>query len=116
MPDYATLPVLCRELGITLAELLDGEDEEPNSVRLYDEQQTLELIKTIQTRAFRNAKLEAAISITIAIALFAVCVALYETHGFIASFVMGLAGVIIAISIYSSIEEKRFAFKSKDSE
>ena len=43
MPDYATLPVLCNELGITLAALLDGEDAEPNSIRLYDEEQNLNL-------------------------------------------------------------------------
>ncbi|MCD8153496.1 MAG: helix-turn-helix domain-containing protein [Clostridiales bacterium] len=39
MPDYSVIEPLCSELGITVAELMDGEDAADNSVRTYDETQ-----------------------------------------------------------------------------
>lgn len=48
MPDYSVIELLCRELGITLAELLDGEDKEPSSIRVYDEEQVKSLLSKIQ--------------------------------------------------------------------
>lgn len=38
MPDYAVIELLCKELNITLAELPDGEDKDPDSIRIYDEE------------------------------------------------------------------------------
>lgn len=35
---------LCKELGIILSELLDGEEKEPNSIRVYDEDQVKSLL------------------------------------------------------------------------
>lgn len=48
MPDYSLIEPLCKELGITLAELLDGEEKEPNSIRVYDEEQVKSLLGKIQ--------------------------------------------------------------------
>ena len=48
MPDYSVIELLCKELNITLAELLDGEEKEPNSIRLYDEEQVKALLAKIQ--------------------------------------------------------------------
>ena len=48
MPDYSVIESLCRELDITLAELLDGEEKEPNSIRLYDEEQVKALLTKMQ--------------------------------------------------------------------
>lgn len=48
MPDYSVIELLCRELDITLAELLDGEEKEPGSIRLYDEEQVKELLTKVQ--------------------------------------------------------------------
>ena len=48
MPDYSVIELLCKELGITLAELLDGEEKEPNSIRVYDEEQAKTLLERIQ--------------------------------------------------------------------
>ena len=31
MPDYSVIEVLCRELGITISELMDGEDSKKES-------------------------------------------------------------------------------------
>jgi hypothetical protein len=49
--QYARLFVielLCKERDITLAELLDGEDKEPNSIRVYDEEQVKSLLCKMQ--------------------------------------------------------------------
>ncbi|MCC8029229.1 MAG: helix-turn-helix domain-containing protein [Lachnospiraceae bacterium] len=48
MPDYSVIEPLCSELGITVAELMDGENAADNSVRTYDEAQILDLIKRTQ--------------------------------------------------------------------
>lgn len=48
MPDYSIIKGLCKELEITIAELLDGDNEEPNSIRLYDDAQIMELLKRTQ--------------------------------------------------------------------
>ncbi len=48
MPDYGTIEPLCKELGITVSELMDGEEAADNSIRTYDETQVLELLKRTQ--------------------------------------------------------------------
>ena len=48
MPDYSIVESLCKELGITISELLDGEENENNSLPTYDDQQTLEMLARIQ--------------------------------------------------------------------
>ncbi len=48
MPDYSVIEMLCSELGITIAELIDGRESECNSVREYDENQIIDLIKRTQ--------------------------------------------------------------------
>ena len=48
MPDYAVVKNLCKELEITVAELIDGEAAEEKSVRTYDDEQIVELLKRTQ--------------------------------------------------------------------
>ena len=48
MPDYSIAQPLCKELGITVAELMDGEVGEEKSVRTYDEEQIMDLLKRTQ--------------------------------------------------------------------
>ena len=47
MPDYSIIEMLCKELGITIAELMDGEEHE-KSIRVYDEEQILDLLERTQ--------------------------------------------------------------------
>ena len=54
MPDYSIIESLCRELNITLAELLDGKEDE-KSTRAYDSQQILKMMK--ETQDLKNKKL-----------------------------------------------------------
>ena len=46
MPDYAVIQSLCEELGITVSELMDGEDASKDSLRTYDEEQMLAGVAT----------------------------------------------------------------------
>ena len=48
MPDYSVIELLCQELDISLAELLDGEEKEQNSIRVYDEEQVKSMLCKIQ--------------------------------------------------------------------
>ena len=44
MPDYSMIEQLCKELSVTLPELMDGEDAAEDSVRVYDDEQILDLL------------------------------------------------------------------------
>ena len=48
MPDYYIVKSLCEELEVTVAELMDGEISEENSVRTYDDEQILDLLRRTQ--------------------------------------------------------------------
>ena len=48
MPDYAVVKTLCEELEITVAELMDGEEAEEKSVRTYDDEQIMDLLRRTQ--------------------------------------------------------------------
>lgn len=48
MPDYSVVKPLCDELEITVAELLDGEESEEKSLRTYDDEQIMDLLKRTQ--------------------------------------------------------------------
>jgi len=97
MPDYSVIEPLCSELGITVAELMDGEDAADNSVRTYDETQILDLIK-------RTQMLEKDKNIQNGILLIVMGIALLFLHycvgGDEGSIVMGfISGLLLGISI-----------------
>ena len=48
MPDYSVVKALCDELEITVAELMDGESAGDKSVRGYDDEQIMDLLKRTQ--------------------------------------------------------------------
>lgn len=48
MPDYAVVKSLFDELEITVAELMDGEEVEEKSVRTYDEEQIIDMLRRTQ--------------------------------------------------------------------
>ncbi len=72
MPDYGIIQSLCKELEITLPELIDGKETEPDSIRIYDDNQVLDLIKRIQNLENQKVSLYGIILMTMGIALFAV--------------------------------------------
>lgn len=54
MPDYSVIELLCRELSTTLAELMNGEEDE-RSIHTYDNEQIIKMIREMQ--ALKNTKL-----------------------------------------------------------
>ena len=48
MPDYGIIQGLCDALHVTLPELMDGEDAAQDSVRVYDDEQILDLLRRTQ--------------------------------------------------------------------
>lgn len=48
MPDYAVVKSLCQGLEITVAELMDGEETEEKSIRTYDDDKIMDLLKRTQ--------------------------------------------------------------------
>lgn len=48
MPDYSLIQKLCEALDVTPPELMDGEDAAENSVRVYDDEQILDLLRRTQ--------------------------------------------------------------------
>ena len=54
MPDYSVIELLCEELNITLAELMNGEEDE-KSIHTYDNEQIVEMLKEIQNLKAQKA-------------------------------------------------------------
>ena len=48
MPDYAVIKNLCEELKVSVSELMDGEEADDKSVRVYDDEQILDLLRRTQ--------------------------------------------------------------------
>ena len=69
MPDYSVVKTLCDELEITVAELMDGEDAEEKSVRAYDDEQIMDLLKRTQDLEKQKNSLYGVLLIVMGIAL-----------------------------------------------
>ena len=69
MPDYAVVKSLCEELEITVAELMDGEEAEEKSVRSYDEDQIMDLLRRTQELEKQQKLLYGILLIVMGIAL-----------------------------------------------
>lgn len=70
MPDYSVVKNLCEELEISVAELLDGEKAEEKSVRLYDEEQIIDLLRRTHELEKQKNLLYGILLIIMGIALF----------------------------------------------
>ncbi|WP_455715888.1 helix-turn-helix domain-containing protein [Anaerosporobacter sp.] len=71
MPDYSIIESLCRQLEVTVSELMDGETNEKNSIRVYDEKQILDLIERTQILEKQKQSLYGIMLIVMGTALFA---------------------------------------------
>lgn len=68
MPDYGIIQGLCGALHVTLPELMDGEDAAQNSVRVYDDEQILDLLRRTQELERRKGILYGLVLIVLGIA------------------------------------------------
>ena len=95
MPDYSLIQKLCEALDVTLPELMDGEDAAENSVRVYDDEQILDLLRRTQELERQKNILYGLVLIVLGIA----SGAMSKTTGgtdvqkFIAGILMGLSAV-----------------------
>lgn len=102
MPDYSVIEPLCKELDITVAELLDGEEKANNSIRVYDDLQVLDLIKRTQVLENQRASLYGFILIIMGLALLLLH---YNIGGsgvkdFISGLLLGISIVEMLIGVY----------------
>ena len=94
MPDYSIIESLCMELGITVSELMDGEMNEDNSVRVYDEEQVIDLLQRTQTLEQQKNTLYGILLIVMGIALYAIS---KESGG--SNFQDFTSGVLLGLSV-----------------
>ena len=98
MPDYSVIELLCKELEITVAELLDGEEKTDKSVRVYDDTQILELLKRTQNLENQRTSLYGMILIIIGLAFLAIHFNIGGSN--IREFV---SGVLLGLSIFEML-------------
>lgn len=105
MPDYGIIQPLCKELGITVSELMDGEEAEPDSIRSYDESQVLDLLKRIQNLENQKVSLYGILLITLGIALFAAHFSIggSSAKDFFSAVLLGLAIAETLVGIFVAV-------------
>lgn len=103
MPDYSIIQKLCDVIHVSLPELMDGEDAAEDSVRVYDDEQILDLLRRMQELERQKNILYGIILIVLGIA----CNAMSNTVGgshvqeFISGLLIGLsvaevlAGIVV---------------------
>ncbi len=102
MPDYSIVKPLCDELEITIAELMDGEKSEDKSVRAYDEEQIMDLLKRTQELEKQKNLMHGVSLIMMGIAL----LALSNTFGgsnvkdFFSGLLLGISIAEMVVGIY----------------
>lgn len=69
MPDYSIVKGLCEELEITVAELIDGDESEEKSIRVYDDEQIEDFLRRTQESEKQKNLLYGILLIVMGIAL-----------------------------------------------
>lgn len=106
MPDYSIIEKLCESLRITLAELMDGEDAAEESVRTYDNDQILDLLRCTQELERQRQILSGAILIVLGIASSALSATIGGSHvkDFISGLLLGLSIVEMIAGIVTAVK------------
>lgn len=102
MPDYSVIEILCRELDITISELMDGEDakkelkEEPNNIQL------MFLIRKMQELEKQNKLTYGFLIVVMGIALLSLSrlFAGSNTMDFFSGLFLGLSIVTMLTGVY----------------
>ena len=68
MPDYAVVKNLCEELNASVSELMDGEETDDKSIRMYDEEQILDLLRRTQELEKQKVMLTGVVLIVMGVA------------------------------------------------
>ena len=103
MPDYSIIESLCKELSVTLPELMDGEDEAEDSVRVYDDAQILDLLHRTQELEKQKGTLYGLILMALGIACSAMSAVVggSDVKDFISGVLMGvsIAEILAGIAV-----------------
>lgn len=101
MPDYSVIKNLCEVLEITISELMDGE-EEKESIRTYDEEQTLELLRRVQELERQKNTLHGMLLIVMGIAMLAIAQTLggSAVRDFFAGLFLGMSIAEMLVGVY----------------
>ena len=102
IPDYSVVKTLCDELEITVAELMDGEKSEEKSVRTYDEEQIMDLLKKTQNLEKQKELLYGILLIVMGIALQALSHTLGGSNvkDFFSGLLLGISIAEMLVGIY----------------
>lgn len=102
MPDYSVVKSLCEELGITIAELMDGEEAEEKSVRAYDNEQIMDLLRRIQNLEKQKNVLYGILLIVMGAAFQAISYTLggSDVKDFFSGLLLGLSIAEMLIGLY----------------
>ncbi len=102
MPDYTVIKSLCGELKVTVSELMDAEETEEKSVRVYDDDQILDLLRRTQELEKQKVTLTGVILIVMGIALQALSQTLggSDVKDFFSGLLLGLSVAEMLAGIY----------------
>ena len=102
MPDYAVVAELCAALGITVSELLDGEENERENLRMYDNDQMIEMLARIQRLESQRITIIAIALIVMGIALltFSPLIGGTDPTDFFSGVLLGIGSGVIVIGVF----------------
>ena len=105
MPDYGVIQPLCTELGVTVSELMDGEEQAQDSIRAYDDEQILDLIKRTQALESQRETLAGILLIVMGMALGAMSFTLggSDVKDFFSGLMMGLSCGSMLVGIFVAV-------------
>lgn len=107
MPDYTVITKLCEELNITISELMDGEESDGKSVRVYDDEQILDLLRRTQELEKQKVMMTGVLLIVMGIALQALSHTLGGSNvkDFFAGLLLGMSIVEMLAGVYVIAKE-----------
>lgn len=105
MPDYGVIQPLCTELGVTVSELMDGEEQAPDSIRAYDGEQILDLLKRTQALESQRETLVGILLIVMGMALGAMSFTLGGSNvkDFFSGLMMGLSCATMLVGVFVTV-------------
>lgn len=105
MPDYGIIQDLCRELDVTLQELMDGGEATPNSIRAYDEEQILDLLRRTQALENQRTSLYGIVLMLMGVAMLVLhySVGGSDLRDFISGVLLGISVGVMLVGIYVMI-------------
>lgn len=102
MPDYSVVNKLCEELKISVSELMDGEETDGKSVRVYDDEQILDLLRRTQELEKQKVTLTGIILVVMGIAFQALSHTLggSDVKDFFAGLLLGLSVAEMLVGVF----------------